>query len=255
MRKDKSEIQRICNSPAVSINVVGEWIYFVDGTVGGIYKVRIDGTGKTKISNVTSYKVYVEDEWIYYTSEYWGGKLYKMKTDGNSITQILSENCNEFIVNGGYIYYVNSSDNLVYKCRTDGKDKTILCAGFGGMKLALVGKKLVIANNYKIQSVNLDGSGFTSFETTNVQYVLLNGYDGWLYYLEYDFGRSGTEKSSFGRMKPDGSQKTKIFEYKYLNHANSYLNVADDWIYFQNEHEGDTLYRVKIDGTKVERVG
>ena len=56
-------------------------------------------------------------------------------------------------------------------------------------------------------------------------------------------------------MKPDGSQKTKIYEYKFLNHANSYLNVADDWIYFQNEHKGDSLYRVKIDGTKVERVG
>ena len=255
MRKDKSEIQRICNSPVVSINVIGEWIYFVDGVVGGIYKVKIDGTGKTKIGSATSYKLYVENEWIYFTTSYSGGMLYKMKTNGSSITKITSDNCREFIVNGEYIYYVNKFDNMVYKCRKDGTGKTLLCAGFGGMNLALVGEKLVIANKYDIQSVNLDGSGFNSFGTTNVQYSLLNGCDGWVYYLENDFRNGNTEMSSFGRMKPDGSQKTKIYEYKFLNHANSYLNVADDWIYFQNEHKGDSLYRVKIDGTKVERVG
>ena len=255
MRKDKSVIECICNSSAVSLNVVGEWLYFVDGTVGGIYKVKIDGTEKTKISDVTSYKVYVVDGWIYYTSQYWGGNLYKMKTDGSSITQISSENCREFIVNGQYIYYVNTSNNLVYKCRNNGKENTILCAGFGGSGLTLVGNKLVIANIYDIQSVNLDGSGFTSFEIDNVQHSFLNGYNGWVYYLEHHFTGNGNAVSSFGRMRPDGSQKTKIYDYKFLNHANSFLNVADSWIYFQNEHEGDALYRVKIDGSKLERMG
>jgi len=255
MRKDKSEIQQICKYPAVSVNVIGEWIYFTDGAVGGIYKVKIDGTGETKISNVTSYKLYVEGDWIYYTSKYWGGKLYKMKTDGSSVTQIIDEECREFIVNGGYIYYLDESDYMVYKCTTDGKNKTILCAGFNGYHLTLVGGRLVITNNYNVKSVNLDGSGFTSFGTTNVQYDLLNGNNGWLYYLEHDFRYGDTGVAVFGRMKPDGSQKTDIYEYKYLNHSNSYLNVVDDWIYFQNEHEGDAIYRVNINGTGFERVG
>lgn len=255
MREDKSEIQLICKVPAVCINVIGEWIYFVNGAKGGIYKIKIDGTEKTKISNITSYKVYVEDEWIYYTSEYSGGVIYKMKTDGTSVTQITSERCNEFVVSNGFVYYINSSDYLVYRCTTNGKANTVLCAGFGGTDLALVGDRLAIADGYNVKSVNLDGSDYTSFGVSNVQYTLLNGYDGWLYYLEHDFRSVSATTSSFGKMKPDGSQKSTIFEYEHLNHANSYLNVTDNWIYFQNEHDGDTMYRVRIDGTKFERVG
>jgi len=255
MRKDKSETQRICNVSAVSLNVVGEWLYFTDsGTTGGIHKIRIDGTGQTQISNVTSYNVYVEGEWVYYTSKYLGGQIYKMKTDGSSVTKITDDNCGDYIVKGQYVYYINASDNLVYKCGTDGKSKTILCPGFGGLYLALVGQKLVVANNYKVLSVNLDGSGFTSSGQHNVQPSFLNGDDGWVYYLEHIFKYSKAE-SYFGRMKPDGSQKTKIYTYEFLNHANTYLNVADGWIYFQNEHDNDTLYRVNINSAKVERVG
>lgn len=255
MRNDKSEIQRICDYSAVSLNVVGEWIYFVDGTVGGIHKIRIDGTGKTKISNVTSYKVYVDGDWVYYTDQYWGGKLYKMKSDGSSVTQITSKQCRDYIINNGYVYFTDSSNGIVYKCSLSGTGETILCAGFGGSYLALVGNKLVITKNYNILSVNLDGSGFYSFGTTNVQYSFLNGYDGWVYYLENDFRDVPNVVSSFGRMRYDGSQKTKIYEYEDLNHANAFINVVDGWMYFQNEHENDSLYRIKIDGTKIERVG
>lgn len=255
MRNDKSEIQRIGDCYAVSLNVVGEWIYFVDGTVGGIHKIRIDGTGKTKLSNVTSYKVYVDGDWIYYTDQYWGGRLYKMKSDGSSVTQITSKQCQDYIINGGYIYFTNSSNGMVYKCSVDGKGETILCAGFGGIHLTLAGDKLIITNNYDVLSVNLDGSDYYSFETNNIQYSFLNGYDGWVYYLEHDFRDTSNVVSSFGRMKFDGSQKTKIYEYKYLNHANTFINVANGWIYFQNEHENNTLYRINFDGTKIERVG
>ncbi|MBQ5885105.1 MAG: DUF5050 domain-containing protein [Clostridia bacterium] len=256
MRKDRSELQLICNYSAVSLNVVGEWIYFVDGTVGGIHKVRIDGTGKTKISNVTSYKVYVDGDWIYYTDQYWGGKLYRMKSDGSSVKQITSKQCRDYIINKGYVYFTESSEGIVYKCKIDGTGETMLCAGFVGNYLTLAGNKLVVvSNNENIFSVNLNGSGYHSFQTNNTQYAFLNGYDGWVYYLEHDFRYGSDVISSFGRMRFDGSQKTKIYEYNYLNHADGFINVVDGWIYFQNEHENDNLYRVKIDGTKIERMG
>lgn len=255
MRNDKTQIQRICNATAVSLNVVGDWIYYADGTLeGGIYKVKLDGTNKTKLSNAISYRVYVENDWIYYTSKYWGGILYKMKTDGSQSTKLLTEECREYIVHNGYIYYTSADDGLVYKCNTDGQGKTILCPGFAGSNLALVGEKLAVSGSETIYYVNLDGSGFKKYKKNNAQFSFLNGYDGWLYYLEHNFN-NGSTTTYFGRMKPNGSQKTNIFEYKFLNHANTYLIVAGDWIYFQNEHQNDDLYRVKIDGTKVERVG
>ena len=252
MHKVSGEKQLISGTNALGINVIGEWIYYVND---GIYKVKLDGTGTTKLNNTVSYKLYVEGEWIYYTSEYWGGKLYKMKTDGTSKTKITNKDCTSYIINGEDVYYACSSNNLVYKCRTDGTGETVLCAGFGGIDLTLSGDRLmVVSNSGDVQSVNLDGSGFKSFTSNNSQYSFLNGYDGWVYYLKHEFNKDNVE-SSFCKMKPDGSQKTKIYDYDFLNHANSYLNVVDDWIYFQNEHDGDSLYRVKIDGTKEERMG
>ena len=112
----------------------------------------------------------------------------------------------------------------------------------------------MVTDKYEIKSIKLNGEGYLSFGTTNVQPMLLNGYDGWLYYLECDFRDSGNTVSYFCRVRPDGTEKTKIYTYDYLNHANSYLNVVDDWLYFQNEHDGNRLYRVSIDGTKIERM-
>lgn len=255
MRKDGSKTERICHASPVSLNVVGEWIYYVDGTnKGGIYKVKIDGTGQTKISPKTSYHMYIEGDWIYHTDNWSVGRVCRMKTDGSEATQITDDICNEFVVNGNYIYYTNRSDNLVYRCRTDGRDKTVLCPGFGGSYLTLAGNRLAVSSNYKILTVNLDGSGFTSFGINNVQNSLLNGYNGWIYYVQHDF-REGRDSSALCKVKPDGSGKTVIYEYEYPSKANAFINVADGWIYFEKLKDSKDLYRVRTDGKGLERFG
>ena len=255
MRKDGSQTERICHAYPVSLNVIGEWIYYVDGTnMGGIYKVKIDGTGQTKISSKTSYQMYVEGDWIYHTDSWSTGRICRMKTDGSEATQITADICNDFIVNGNYVYYTNRSDNLVYRCRTDGSGKTLLCPGFGGAYLTLAGNRLAVTSGYKILSVKLDGSGFTSFGTEDVQSSLLNGYNGWLYCVQHDF-RDGKESSALCRVRPDGSGKTVIYEYEYPHKANEFINVADGWVYFEKFKDSEDLYRVRIDGTGCQRVG
>ena len=252
MRKDGTQRQRLCDYGAVSLNVVGEWLYFTHGVTGGIYKIKINGTEETKLSSVTSYMVYVEGDWIYYTSKFSGGQIYKMKTDGSLVTKLTADSCREYIVKDQYIYYINASDSVVYRCGTDGTGKTALCAGFGGTCLTLVGDKLAVEDHYQIKCVNLDGSGYTSFGKTNVQPMLLCGQDGWIYYLELDLRDSNAPMMAFYQVRPDGSEKTKIYDYEYLNHSNAYLNVLDGWLYFQNEHDHDALYRVSLDGVKVQ---
>ena len=255
MRKDGSNTELICHAYPVSLNVVGEWIYYVDGTnAGGIYKVKIDGTGQTKISPKTSYQMYIEGDWIYHTDNWSTGKIWRMKTDGSEAIQITDDICIDFVVYGNYIYYMHSSDDLVYKCRTDGSGKTVLCPGFGGSFLTLVGNRLAVSSSYKILTVNLDGSGFTSFGTNNVQCSLLNGYNGWIYYVQHDF-REGRDDTAICKVKPDGSGKTVIYEYEYPHKSNAFINVADGWVYFEKLKDSEDLYRVRIDGTGCERVG
>lgn len=258
MHKENGKVEVIGDFSAVSLNVVGEWIYFADGSSdGGIYKIMLDGTQKTKLSNVTSYKVFVDGEWIYYTSNYWGGSLYKMKTDGSSVTQIFSEECDDYVVCDKYIYYTKRKSNTdhVYRCTTEGKENKIFSSGFCGMHIAMVDNKIAIVSyDHKIQVANLDGSSFASFGNYNVQCSFLNGYNGWIYYLENDFTDHENISSAFVKVRPDGSQKSKIYVFDFLNHANTYLNVVDEWIYFQNEHDGDAPYRIKTDGTNLEKL-
>ncbi|MBQ2704555.1 MAG: DUF5050 domain-containing protein [Clostridia bacterium] len=256
MRKDKSEKQLIIDAPLpVGLNVVGEWIYYTEATEeGGMYKVRIDGKYKKRISTVTSYNLYVHGDWIYYMTEYWGGKICKMRTDGSDTTLLVSDKCWEFVVSGDHIYYVKRDDKQVYRCRLDGEGKCIFSNGFIGRNLSLVGDKFAVSNMYDVLHVNYDGTGQDSFGTHNVQYGLLNGYKGWLYYLEYDFRDATKDNISFGRMKPDGSEKKTIHTMNQFRSSNPFFNVVDDWIYFEDQADNNALYRVKVDGTGLEKI-
>lgn len=257
MRRDKSETQCVYEGPAIALNVVGEWIYFSDGSYeGGIYKIRLDGTGKTKLNSVTSYNVYAEGDWIYYTGEYWGGKIYKMKTDGSSVTEIVDEECRGFIVYDGYVYYLKNSDSLVYKCDLSGKRKSLVCAGFGGNYLTIVSNKLAVADGSDIQTVNISGGNLASFGIYNVLPTMLNGNEGWIYYVESDT-RNGiyNVSSAIYKVRPDGTGKTKLLDYEEKGRSNAFINVVDGWIYFENAKQNNDLYRVRTDGKGLERVG
>ena len=177
-----------------------------------------------------------------------------MKTDGSGVTLITKESCTDYIISGNNIYYTKGSDRLVYKCKADGSGETLVCAGFGGEDLCLVGDRLAVTTGYMIQTVKTDGSDFTSFGKVNVQCSYLNGCDGWIYYLEHDFTSAGKE-SYYCKVKPDGSKKTRLYQYEHLNHANGFINVVDGWIYFQNEHQNDELFRITTSGKNLSRVG
>ena len=86
----KAEISK--DQPAF-INVVGEWVYYIDASskTNKMYKVKTDGTSRTKLSeDVVLYMVVVQD-YVYYSNASDGLKLYKMRTDGTSKTKLSNE--------------------------------------------------------------------------------------------------------------------------------------------------------------------
>ena len=260
-KKDLTQKELICKRTATSLNVIGEWIYFTDYSIedGGIYKVKTTGGAATRLSSDVSYHLYVYGDWIYYTDKFWGGKIYKMTTEGRSRTKLTSVDCDAFIVNGDYIYYVKDTDNdraedeQIYRCRIDGKGSHVPMVGLKGLNLTLAGDTFVVVDMYDLVTLDIDGRNLNSFGENNVQYFLINGYKGWLYYLELDHNKN---VDTLGRMKPDGSQKTTIYEYDFVNtRGNAFLNVLDDYIYFSNGHDNYALYRVHIETSKVEKVG
>ena len=59
----------------------GDWIYYNKFPSGGLYKVKIDGTGKIKLNDDSAFAINVVGDWIYYHNDTGDAGSYKVKTD------------------------------------------------------------------------------------------------------------------------------------------------------------------------------
>lgn len=206
------------------LNVVGDWIYYT--SKDELYKMKIDGTGKAKLSNDVVSIINIVGDWNYYTSYNYG--LYKMKTDGTNNIDLNDDNHVENInVVGDWIYYTKFDDSLgfyqIYKIKTDGT---------GNIKLS---------------------------DNQKNQIPCINVVDDWIYYTsindhskeQEDYNNNDTLKpvpenfATLYKMKTDGTEKTKLEDK-----CDSFINIIGGWIYYSiGESSNDGLYKIKTDGT------
>lgn len=69
----------------------------------------------------------------------------------------------------------------------------------------------------------------------------LNIVGDWLYY---------TEEESLNRVKQDGTNQETIYELGYMGK----VHITKDWIYFINFEDNDNLYKMNLNGGKLQRV-
>ncbi len=260
MRNDGSEKQLLSEDSVVGVNVLGEWVYYYaersSGKVAdaGLYKIKLDGTDKTKISSDKCYWFYVTQDYIYYKVN---GSLYRMDLSGNNKTKLI-ESCDFVVVCEDFIYYscYNKSSSTTYetyKINLDGNNKTLVNPNFNGFDLTEA-NGILFGIDGGLNMVNVNGNGYYSFSRFNYQTLYLNAYDGWLYFMEADF-TSDSPKVAIYKMRPDLTQKTKLFDYDdFKNSGNTFLNVVNDWVYFNYDGDNSYLYRVKTDGSVFEKV-
>ena len=163
VKSDGSDKSLVVEDYSNKLLVVGEWIYYINQIDDGkLYKIKTDGSSKTKICDdifMQTYETmmfgletetsdfYVIDEWIYYINLSDNGKLYKIKTDGSSRTKLSDDHIYSFNVYGDTIYYNNTADGWkFYTVKTDGSNNRKLC-------------------------------DYGAYETFNV-------YNGWIYYCD-----------------------------------------------------------------------
>ena len=194
----------IMNSGPASrfINVVGDWIYYAMYDVNGnIYKIRTDGTEKTKLNDEPSIKVIVSADWIYYlkrNEDNLTGKICKVKTDGSGRAQLTDMDVDFMNVSGEWVYYVTVGDKALYVMRTDGTGKTRICDDrIECMNIS--GNRIYYTNGsdfkhlYKMQ---MDGTG--RIEINAGESRELNVVGDWIFFigvLHYRMRTDGTEKT------------------------------------------------------------
>ncbi|MGE5329082.1 MAG: DUF5050 domain-containing protein [Deltaproteobacteria bacterium] len=229
MKKDGTGDTKINNDICKNINVIGDWIYYnkvtenkakASNVEDGLWKVKIDGTSKAKLGDITNIniignKIYGVRERKEEKTEFDGDKvcplsLYIMSIDGKQKTELKDffksspYRVDDMVVIEDWIYFSGGDLQQInlelYKKKADG-----------------AGEALLVDNVNEARSFYVDGD--------------------WIYYCD---------DNEFGfKMKTDGTKKIK------LQNVKSILNVVDGWIYFG---DSNALYKVKADGTELTRL-
>ena len=144
VRTDESECVKLNDDVSEYLNVVGDWIYYVNKDDDNkIYKVRQDGSERTRVNNDASAYLNVVGDWIFYVKTppdpfgyfFQSGEIYKIRIDGSERTRIDEDDTSALLnVVGGWIYYVNLNKEI-YRVRTDGVKSILWCKFPSGFPL------------------------------------------------------------------------------------------------------------------------
>jgi len=159
------------------MNVVGNWIYYVDNRLGYIQKIRSDGTQKTVLRKKKSRELNVVAGNIYFTdysslSTQW--KIYRIDTTGKNETKLFDKPISDLNVTGNNIFFKYSSDN----------------------------------SKYKIYMINMNGKNQLKISDDITDYSFCVVGD-WIYYSQH-YVENGFVKYGMRRIKIDGSKKEDL---------------------------------------------
>lgn len=255
IKADGTSKARLNNVESRYINVIDDWIYYVEPD--GIYKIHIDGSDRTKLKDANSYKKIVINL-IDDNSANVDGKSYSDLIN-NSKFSILTLNVNNnklyYTVDLGLVSDIDPN-GIIVSCSTDGTEEKVLCTfkdkvnssqGEKGVNPAgcmVWGNCIYYCNVYDEISqplfrVKIDGTENSWFNEATIMGMAAS--DNYIYYINYniyDMSQSGIYKVS-----EDLKEKVK-FKVEDISNIEA-INVFRDYIYYSC---GSDLYRMKKDG-------
>ena len=234
------------------INVVGSYIYYVgvynSGKNLGVYRVKKDGTGQTRLmSNYGENPIVVKDNYLYYVKQSVNSKnqyvesLCRYNTSTKKTVSTLYTTTTRYITNmslyGDYIYITAHGDNnsIVYKINTKTKSRTTLYKLESPNSTSYITELAYYKGNlyYTVYSENNDNSQLYKISTSgkNRQRVTkyftsnINLYNNKVYYVN--------SNGSVCSMNLDGSSRTTI-KKAGADEINYGINIANSRVYFEN---------------------
>lgn len=222
---------------------LGDWVYYsFDGK--GFYRMKEDGSQKTKLFDGYVYNIGTYEDKIYCTIVNYETKeagFYRINPDGTNKIKI-SENVMDCVnIFDGWIYYISPEDShKPYKMRIDGSEKQRM--NDYPMSYINVTKDWIYFQNHIdrncIYKMKLDGTGITKISGIGDTYTCLNLAGDWLYFFgDYDLCK----------ININGGNLQKLYHGGVNN-----INIKGDWIYFSVFKEG--IFKMKTDGTNVQKL-
>ena len=213
------------------LNVVGEWIYFIGGEEGCIYRIHEDGSGINIVSgdltNINAMVVVNEHIYCRAADSEQIKTLNSIDIETGEINNLcqMGRLCSGLLVNDGWIYYSVPENNewKAYRIRTDGTENFAI----GDLQLysACIEADRIyyLDDNLQICSMCLDGTD-KKLLTDDISAIRINVSDGWVYY---------SDTAAIHMVKVDGSEKTKICDFPSSNNID--INVLGECIYLRGD--------------------
>lgn len=248
------EETQITNETAYSINVIGNDIYYLsvgDTSNIAIKKVKTNGSGITTIKTIhTSIsKFYIENNYIYYSTNDNNGGIAKLNLDGTDEKIIISSEIRDFEVIDGKIYYSNKTGDL-YVATTFGVEAQKITPEGTTIKEFQVKDGWIYYynedNNYlcKVKTDGTNNSIFSQYVNSNIYNISKDR----IYFFD-------EENKKIASVNFDGDKYKEIVS---ISTNKTKINVVGDTIYYldasNNESKIYQMYRIKTNGGEAKTI-
>lgn len=244
VKKDLLKLKGKATSCDIFNGVIrGGWVYYSNYDDNQkIYKIKLDGTGKTKLNNHSRCKVIdVQDECVYYNDGSFDyDMICSMDLNGGNKKKIIGGTfeCRPhgLYINEGWIYYCEDMDlNSINRIRKDGSDKIKLNNGTAFDSKPLYNNFIyyIDIEDRNIYQMNLDGTNKTKLYGDEVyDFRIVN---------DYIFCLNSSFNENIYRINLDGSNKTNI-----INKEVRCFDISKEELFYNDEK---STYRANLDGT------
>lgn len=241
MKPDGSDAIEFLNYGADHLSVIGDSIYFSNGT--DLYKKVLSEEYPQPylISTASKPYVFAVSNQVYYANE---GGLY-IDGDGFYASKRILSNPSNIFMNAGSIYYQPATvmgPRPIHRVNMDGTGDTIILEddvkffNISGNKFFYISYE-----NGKIYRANLDGT--EKREVTSDAAGTINVHDGWIYY-----SNKGDESRLY-KIRVDGSSRTKLSDQDEIKD----INIVGDWVFYRRGLSvmsfDSSVYMMKLDGS------
>ncbi len=217
MRPDGSARTKICDDSCESINVVEDWIYYI--SYSGICRIKTDGTRKELLLKELCSFIRVVDGTIYYGRYHSLLKryqIYKMNLDGGSHVKICGNRCNQLAVSEDSIIYAKEPGPIARKI-AEFIDNAIY---FDERSVCM-----------KLYRIGMDGR---NKELLVSECYHFDVQDDWVYYSCID---------GLNRVRLDGAYHSTL-----TGTSCDRFIISGEWIYFTKNDFEIGIYRMRNDG-------
>ena len=256
MNSDCTNAKKLNNDSIASINVCGNYIYYVRnnfnaenagmifrGQLFGVYRTNLDGQNCEVLYDHLSGIVSIYGNYMYY--QHYDDKtafnLYKIKIDGTGNTKLSDTEYNPSSIYNNKIYFSNITNSDHNICTLDTKTNSVSTYYEGNTYLCdMEGAYLYyidISKSYAL--VRLSTGNKTVELLTDGRCINYNLYGNKIFYQI-----EGGDHPGIYRMNADGSHKELIASGNFTN-----IHCTSSYTFFQYYEDQGTLYRVPTTGT------